>query len=131
MGYQFASGFDSAGSLAELAVQPRSPGIMYPSRINAISSFAYEDGEAYTEWFFEALTPAEYQALLTTLGLATGTTIAAECTVRTTQNDTGLACERDYANYNAIIVMGRHGRDTRYDGNAYRAEFTLKRLEAL
>lgn len=127
MTYQGAAGHDNEAGFTTLNPQPRCPqGIQYPVYINAASNVTYPDGAAFCVWEFENLKIAQYEAILTLLGLTTSASnVSGLVTIQTVTHARGT-----FANYNATVVH-RKGEDTEYAGKLFRsAVFTFRSLEA-
>jgi len=124
--YQYAPGHNNAEGLVALDPQPMSPGLLYPLRIYAASGEVYDHGSAYTIWRYNFLTPAQYAALLSALGLASAVTAPITATTITD------AARTTWANYNARIVRPAHGTQAQFRRGFWRdVEFVLRELEAL
>jgi len=129
MAHQAAPGHDNTAGLATISANkpPKTQGVQVPRYVTAASGVVYPDGAPFVVWEFEHLTPAEYTAILTALGLTTSpASVSAPVTLRTVGHD-----RTTFATYNATVVH-RKGEDTRYERGLFRrATFTFTRLEAL
>lgn len=97
MPYQVADGYNNAGGLATLSLQPKSepmqPGII---RTNG-EGVVIEDGKPTQTWRFSFITYSDYETVMTELGLLTAR--SGKKTIRSRQNSDG-----EFANYNAILT---------------------------
>jgi len=132
MPYQYAQNNNNAAGLATIDPQPATPGPDTRIRRYATGGAVYADGVILNEFRFDRITPTQYKSLLTTFGLSS-TTIYKACTVRVTVNGTqsGGCVERDFANYNATIVLPVEGQTLEFSGGFYIATFELRDMEAL
>lgn len=125
MTYQIADGFDQTGSLADVLVQPRCEGIIYPDRIVALDDTEYDDGYGLTKWEYSMLTSDQFNALLAQFGLSS-TVLTNDVTISTRIDD------RTFANYNGKIVLPINGKERKYRRGFWRdVTFRIKQLEAI
>lgn len=127
MAFQLATGHDNEAGFVTVDPQPRCLlGIQNAVYVEAISGKTYPDGDEYTVWEFENLTPAQYTTILGLNGLTTAaSSITAEVTINTISHDRST-----YAAYNARVVH-KKGEDTEFEGWLYtRARFLYKKLAA-
>ena len=106
--YRVATGHNVAlGSLNVLAPQPKSTGIQVARRTHVASGAVYDDAE-YVILEYSALEDeTAYQALLTSLGLASATTANVTVYVRNQR--------WTWARKNGVAVLPEQGRDVRWD----------------
>lgn len=96
MAIQTATGWDDAGSLSDVSIQPRVT-IPEPGRVRMGGDMlAQRDGAYHQKWMYGYLTKANFAAILSELGVSTAE--SAKMTVRT------LGRDGNEANWNAIIV---------------------------
>jgi hypothetical protein len=123
--YQVAIGYNQAGALADISVQPKTPGLSPGVRDISGDGLIYEDGFKSTTLEYGFLTAAQFNTLLGEFGLS-ATTASAKVTIRI-PNDA-----RSEANYNAIIVKPDFTREGQYKFGIYRdVKFKVRRLDAL
>ncbi len=127
MTYQVAINYDNEAGFVAVDPQPRCLlGIQNAAYVETISGITYPDGDEYTVWEFENLTPAEYTALLAEMGLTTAaSSVSGPVTISTISHD-----RTTFANYNARVVH-KKGEDTEFENWLYtRARFLFKKLVA-
>lgn len=127
MASQIAIGHDNEAGFVTVDPQPACPlGIQNAIYVETISGIPYPDGDEFTVWEFENLTPTQYTTLLAAMGLTSAaSSVSAEVTISTISHD-----RTTYANYNARVVH-KKGEDTEFSGWLYtRARFLFKKLAA-
>lgn len=103
MPYQFVAGYNNAGTLATLTIQPKSPGLQPGRMRRAGDGLMYADGRRQTTWNFEpSLTESDLNTVLTQVGLDADDFDASsiKATIRTTVNSA-----RTFSNFNAIVSL--------------------------
>ncbi len=103
MTYQFAAGYDNAGSLAVLATQPKSKGVL-PGRLKQTGDgLTIADGFLKAEWIYTSLLPADFNTLITALGLDPDDmdAFSVKATIKTLDNSDRTT----FSNYNAIVSL--------------------------
>jgi hypothetical protein len=125
--YQFAAGYDNAGSLVKVSIQPNSPGVFAGIRRTAGNGLVYEDGFLNSVWnfgFLRASGRQVYSDLLTELGLDSA--VSVECTIKMPNN------VRVFTNYNAVLIRPDVGRAIDWTlGALINVQFELIRMSAL
>jgi hypothetical protein len=127
MTYKGATGHDNEAGFTTFVQQPACPrGIQYPRYIHAASGLVYPDGSPFCVWEWVNLTEAQYEAILTALGLSTAlTSVSGLVTIATVTHDRST-----FANYNATAYH-RKGEDTEFVDGLFRSVIlTFKQLEA-
>jgi hypothetical protein len=104
MPYQIVDGHNNAGTLADVTIQPRCPGISVRVVTDGNGGRVIK-GKGRTQWIYENLTAAQFATLLTEFGLSYTTAPSNQVTIRTTVNHSATALDRSYANYNATISI--------------------------
>jgi hypothetical protein len=125
MPYQLATGWDNETNFVTVTPPPFCPlGIQFAAYVEAISGIAYPEGDMFTVWEFEKLTEAQYESILTLMGLtAAATSVSAPVTIQTVTHDRST-----FANYNARVVH-KKGEDTEFADHLFRfARFRFKNL---
>jgi hypothetical protein len=113
MTYQYAIGFDQSGSLVDVTIQPKSPGILYDRTFGLYPSVYESSG--YTIWTYErVLTAEEYVDLLTEFGLTN--LLFRECTINTAVGEQVSSGSRAFSVKNAVIVRPHLSFDARFIG---------------
>lgn len=103
MPYQFVAGYNNAGTLATLTIQPKSPGLQPGELRRAGNGLLYARGKRRTTWNFEpSLTETQLDTILTETGLDGDDfdPASVQATIRTTVNS-----DRTFANFNAIVSL--------------------------
>lgn len=122
MPYSVAPGWDNAAGLTALSVQPKTEGIEEPEVIIAGDAHGYDKGASRLELIYTALSPTQYNALLSETGLDDARSV--RITLQARNND-----DRTFANYNAVIYRPRAPK---YRNPAYRdIVFSVLIVEAL
>jgi hypothetical protein len=119
--YQIVDGFDHAGTLADVTIQPRSAPAQYARMQVGGDGLVYADGYLRTSWIYNSLTETDFAALLTEFGFNSDSVTANEVTVKT------KGSSRSFATYNAIIYRSKPS----FDFYMKRVEFELVLVEAL
>lgn len=125
MTYQKAAGYNNAGGLTDISIQPASPGLTAGRRQVAGNRQEIEDGRYTSELVYGYLTKSQYNSLLTEFGLTTNA--SAEITIRMPRNS-----DREFANYNAVIVRPDIGKDAEFRlGKYLNVRFRLRGIQAI
>lgn len=125
MTYQIADGYNNAGGLADISIQPATNGLRAGRRIVAGNGQVIEDGFYTTELVYGYLTATQYTTLLSEFGLSG--VVANEVTIRLPQND-----GRAFANYNAIIIKPDMPSEARFERSKYlNIRFIVRRIAAI
>lgn len=122
MAHQIAAGWNNAGALADVTIQPRCTTPTYGRVRRAHDGSLKADGYLRQVWAYGFLTTAQYTTLLTEFGLASAE--SAEVTVKTADR------ERDTTNWNAIISRPENDLE-QYAGRLLDVRFDLILVEAL
>lgn len=122
MTYQIAAGWNNAGGLTDIAVQPRMAQLAPGRRQTAGDGVVYEDGFESGVLNYGYLIKADYSALLTQFGLTSAA--SAKVTIRLPRNS-----DRTFQNYNAVIVRPDNLQFER--GKWLDVNFKLQRIEAI
>ena len=113
MTYKFVAGHDNTPAALDSTIsQPWSPGVVPHKRSFGVDGSLYDQGE-YTEWRWDFLRPADYNTLLTDLGLS-ASTLFARCTITTKLND------QTFADRNATVLAPLTDRDAQWNKGAWR-----------
>jgi hypothetical protein len=124
MAYQVAIGYNQAGALANISVQPRTRGLTPGDRQMSGDGLIYEDGFPGTVLEYGFLTAAQFNTLLGEFGISSAA--SAKVTIRI-PNDA-----RSEANYNAIVIKPEFTREGHFEFAIYRdVKFRVTRLDAL
>ena len=109
MPYQIADGWNNTGGLADLVIQPASPGgLQIPQRVNADSGDAYHEGEMFMDLVYSL--NEDRAALETQLGVSI-TVASNQVTIRLPDNN------YTFANFNAWVEYPTGGQ--RFNRNAW------------
>lgn len=108
MPYKYANGFNQAGSLANLTVQPAGGAIEYTFVVGG-NGIAVVKGYPRQVWRWENVTAENAETILNQLGLSYSTP-SKEATVMTTKNEAATSLNRDFANANAILTLPQRPR---------------------
>ena len=103
MTYRIADGVDQEANFADVAPQPRCPGILATRRMYSLNRTVYEDG-LYTYWEYETLDDTTWNSLLSQFGISDSTKTN-QVTIRTAGN------ARTFVNKNGTIVYPEIGVD--------------------
>lgn len=98
--YQIYPGWDMAGSLVDMIIQPSMPGQSWPSREMAGDLLTKPDGFKHCQLIFDFMSIAQRVSFETQAGLSE-TVESARVTVRVPRNS-----DRAFTNYNAVITSG-------------------------
>lgn len=109
MPYQEANGYNQAGSLATLSIQPAGSAIEYTFVIGG-DGVAVAKGYPRQFWRWENVTAEQIETILSECGLSYDSTPSREKTVRTTKNDAATSLSRDFANANCIMTLPQRPR---------------------
>jgi hypothetical protein len=121
MPYQIVDGHDNTGTLADVTIQPKSPGVLATRRTTGGDGTVYEDG-LYVVWEYTNLSDSQWDTLITEFGL--DGVYTNDVTIRTKKND-----DRSFVNYNGTIVKPEQDQDVRRTNYMYRdAQFIIINL---
>lgn len=104
MPYQEANGYNQAGSLATLTIQPQASGIEYVFVVGG-DGIAVPKGYPRQIWRWSSVTAEDVETIISDCGLSYDATPSREKTVRTTRNDAATGLDRDFANANCIMTL--------------------------
>lgn len=125
MSYQVASGYNNAGSLTVLSIQPRMIGIAAGRRIQAGDGSVIQDGLGNATLIFDAMAQDSYDDILSEFFLTTA--ISAEITINLPVNNT-----RTFAAHNAIVVKPDLTNNGEFSNGLYKnIQFRLTGIELI
>ena len=125
MTYKIAVSYNNAAGLTALSIQPRMNGLVPGRRTTASDGTVYQDGFLSCELIFDYLTPAQYTALLSEMGLSSAT--SAKVTITLPAN-----ISRTDTNYNAIIELPAVPQQGAYERRKWLSvSFNVTRIEAI
>jgi hypothetical protein len=124
MTYQYADGYDNAGSLADFTPQPKSTGLFRAYRRVPVTRRVKADGDLRCTLTWTVLDYDEYETILTQCGV----TIDNPSNEGTWRLRTG---ESSWANYNGILVINQPPDIQRAIGFWQNIVASLYKLEAL
>lgn len=103
MAYQYAVGYNQAGSLADMTIQPAGTAIEYTFVVGG-DGIAVPKGYGRQVLRFESVTAEQVETIITQLTLSYSTPSKA-FTLRTTKNEAATGLNRDFHNVNAILTL--------------------------